>query len=406
MDVGAEAFVARRPEVPALLAELGLADRQISTTGVRPTIYSQGRLHPLPPGHRQRHPDARRRRWPGWSTTRRSRGSPPNRSRPLDWRPGADPSGRRGRGRPVRRPGGGPLGGSDAGRGVRRVGCAPSASARRCRRWPRRWTPAPPASPTRSARRCRASTGGPVFGAIDGGYEVLLRRAGRRAARLRWVHDGGRAAAPPTGTGLGAARRRGLALARRRGRRWRVPGPAAGRAARPTSRRAAAPRRPPDPGRRPRWCWRWRARRHPAAAAVRCAGGQRRTPARQGDHAVHPQVGQRAATANCCGCRSAGSATHTRPRHLRRRPAGLGGRRPGDGVRHRRRPARRVWCTAGSTRCRSTGPGTPSWSPSCGPVCRRRWRWRAATSTASGCPRAWPRRTGPRRRVAATRTAG
>ena len=48
IDVGAEAFVARRPEVPALLAELGLAGRQIGTTGVRPLIYSQGRLHELP----------------------------------------------------------------------------------------------------------------------------------------------------------------------------------------------------------------------------------------------------------------------------------------------------------------------------------------------------------------------
>ena len=48
IDVGAEAFVARRPEVPALLAELGLAGRQIGTTGVRPLIYSQGRLHQLP----------------------------------------------------------------------------------------------------------------------------------------------------------------------------------------------------------------------------------------------------------------------------------------------------------------------------------------------------------------------
>ena len=48
IDVGAEAFVARRPEVSALLAELGLAGRQIGTTGVRPLIYSQGRLHELP----------------------------------------------------------------------------------------------------------------------------------------------------------------------------------------------------------------------------------------------------------------------------------------------------------------------------------------------------------------------
>ena len=41
LDVGAEAFIARRPEVPALLAELGLAGRQIGTTGARPLIYSR-----------------------------------------------------------------------------------------------------------------------------------------------------------------------------------------------------------------------------------------------------------------------------------------------------------------------------------------------------------------------------
>ena len=48
VDVGAEAFVARRPEVPALLAELGMAGKQIATSGARPLIYSGGRLHPLP----------------------------------------------------------------------------------------------------------------------------------------------------------------------------------------------------------------------------------------------------------------------------------------------------------------------------------------------------------------------
>lgn len=48
VDVGAEAFVARRPEVPALLAELSLADAQIDTTGVRPLIYAGGSLHPMP----------------------------------------------------------------------------------------------------------------------------------------------------------------------------------------------------------------------------------------------------------------------------------------------------------------------------------------------------------------------
>jgi len=50
VDVGAEAFITRRPEVVALLAELGLASRQIGTTGVRPLIYSGGRLHPMPQG--------------------------------------------------------------------------------------------------------------------------------------------------------------------------------------------------------------------------------------------------------------------------------------------------------------------------------------------------------------------
>ncbi|HEY0807380.1 MAG TPA: NAD(P)-binding protein, partial [Pseudonocardiaceae bacterium] len=48
VDVGAEAFVVRRPEMPALLAELGLTNRQLGTTGARPLIYSQDRLHPLP----------------------------------------------------------------------------------------------------------------------------------------------------------------------------------------------------------------------------------------------------------------------------------------------------------------------------------------------------------------------
>ncbi|MBX9920837.1 MAG: NAD(P)-binding protein, partial [Mycolicibacterium frederiksbergense] len=50
MDVGAEAFITRRPEVTALLAELGLSGRQVASAGARPLIYSQGCLHPLPAG--------------------------------------------------------------------------------------------------------------------------------------------------------------------------------------------------------------------------------------------------------------------------------------------------------------------------------------------------------------------
>lgn len=91
LDVGAEAFVARRPEVPALLAELGLAGRQIGTTGARPLIYSQRMLHELPIGTLQGIPadpetltglvDDAAIRW--------MRDEP---TRPFSWRPGADPS--------------------------------------------------------------------------------------------------------------------------------------------------------------------------------------------------------------------------------------------------------------------------------------------------------------------------
>jgi oxygen-dependent protoporphyrinogen oxidase len=47
-DVGAEAFVGRRPEVPALLAELDLTDQLVTPAGRRPLIYADGALHPLP----------------------------------------------------------------------------------------------------------------------------------------------------------------------------------------------------------------------------------------------------------------------------------------------------------------------------------------------------------------------
>lgn len=49
-DLGAEAFLARRPEVPALLAELGLADRMVHPTGARATIRAGGHTWPLPAG--------------------------------------------------------------------------------------------------------------------------------------------------------------------------------------------------------------------------------------------------------------------------------------------------------------------------------------------------------------------
>lgn len=48
MDVGAESFVLRRPELPALLAELNLSERQRVSTGARPLIYSCQGLRALP----------------------------------------------------------------------------------------------------------------------------------------------------------------------------------------------------------------------------------------------------------------------------------------------------------------------------------------------------------------------
>ena len=91
MDIGAEAFIARRPEVPALLAELGLADRQISPTGVRTTIYSQGRLHPLPAGTVNGIPGsaAALSGLVDAATAARIAAEP---ERPLHWQPGSDPA--------------------------------------------------------------------------------------------------------------------------------------------------------------------------------------------------------------------------------------------------------------------------------------------------------------------------
>jgi len=49
-DVGAEAFLARRPEVQALLAELGLVERLVHPTGAGASIRAAGRTVALPGG--------------------------------------------------------------------------------------------------------------------------------------------------------------------------------------------------------------------------------------------------------------------------------------------------------------------------------------------------------------------
>ena len=184
MDVGAEAFVVRRPEVPALLAELGLAGRQISTTGVRPTIFSQGRIHPLPADTVNGIPTS-----PASVTglvddaTIAQMAAEPN--RPLTWRKGADPAvgavvadrfGDQVVARSVDPMLSGVYAGSAATIGIRSA--APTLAAA---------LDAGAPSLTDAGRRALpSSTQGPVFGAIEGGYQVLLDELVARS-RLRWV---------------------------------------------------------------------------------------------------------------------------------------------------------------------------------------------------------------------------
>ncbi|MGW0044305.1 protoporphyrinogen oxidase [Rhodococcus sp. NPDC003348] len=91
VDVGAEAFIARRPEVPALLAELGLTDQVENPSGARPLLWADGRLHPLPTGTLMGIP-ARADSLAGLvdaATLARIEGEP---STPLQWDRGSDVS--------------------------------------------------------------------------------------------------------------------------------------------------------------------------------------------------------------------------------------------------------------------------------------------------------------------------
>lgn len=187
LDVGAEAFVARRPEVPALLAELGLADRQIGTTGARPLIYSQGRLHPMPQGTLQGIPSdaSTMAGLVDEATIARIADEP---MRPLRWRPGADPTvadlvadrfGEQVVSRSVDPLLGGVYAGSAATIGLRAA--APTLAAA-LDRGARNLTEA-----VRDAMPPPAT--GSVFGAVDGGYAVLLD-ALRHQAGIHWAQVG------------------------------------------------------------------------------------------------------------------------------------------------------------------------------------------------------------------------
>jgi oxygen-dependent protoporphyrinogen oxidase len=175
-DVGAEAFLARRPEVPALLAELGLDGAVVAPTAARATVRAAGRTRPLPGGTLLGVPTSAARLEDLLSPAGLA-GVAAEPGRPLRWEPGADVAlGALLRGRfgdePVDRLADPLLGGVYAGRvdalGLRATvpalaaaldAGAPSLTA---------------AADAATSPQPRPAAGGPVFGAVRGGYRVLL----------------------------------------------------------------------------------------------------------------------------------------------------------------------------------------------------------------------------------------
>jgi oxygen-dependent protoporphyrinogen oxidase len=184
LDVGAEAFIARRPEVPALLAELGLAGRQIGTTGARPLIYCQRRLHEMPIGTLQGIP-ADPLTLTGLVDDAAITWMLDERTRPFSWRPGADPSvaelvgdrfGEQVVTRSVDPLLAGVYAGSAATIGLRSAAPTLAAALDRGAR-----------SLTDAARDALPPPlTGSVFGAVDGGYTVLVDELVRQAG-IRWA---------------------------------------------------------------------------------------------------------------------------------------------------------------------------------------------------------------------------
>jgi len=197
MDVGAEAFVVRRPEMPALLDELGLANRHVGTTGARPLIYSQQRLHPLPTATLNGIPSSAESMagLVNDATLARIANEP---TRPFHWQRGADPAvadlvgdrfGEQVVARSVDPMLSGVYAGSAATIGLRSA--APTLAAA---------LDGGAAHLTEAVRQALMSvTAGPVFGAVGGGYAVLVDELVRRS-RLDWVQaavDGIEAAGSP-----------------------------------------------------------------------------------------------------------------------------------------------------------------------------------------------------------------
>lgn len=210
LDVGAEAFVARRPEVPALLGELGLSGKQISTTGARPLIYSEGRLHQLPADTVNGIP-SRPSALTGLVDDATIRWMLDEPRRPFSWRPGADPTvaelvgdrfGEQVVIRSVDPLLAGVYSGSAATIGIRAaaptVATALDNGARSLSEAVAAALPPP-----------RADS---VFGAIEGGYQVLLDELVRRSG-VKWAQVAVRTVRPAA---------RGWELVDDEGSRWRA----------------------------------------------------------------------------------------------------------------------------------------------------------------------------------------
>ncbi len=192
-DVGAEAFVVRRPEMPALLDELGLANRQVGTTGARPLIYSQERLHPLPTATLNGIPSSSESMAGLVNDATLARIASES-SRPFSWQSGGDPAvadlvgerfGEQVVARSVDPMLGGVYAGSAATIGLRSA--APTLAAALDGGAP---------NLTDAVRGALMSvTAGPIFGAVSGGYTVLVDELARRG-RPAWVQSAVRSIEP------------------------------------------------------------------------------------------------------------------------------------------------------------------------------------------------------------------
>ena len=201
-DVGAEAFLARRPEVAALLAELGLADARVHPTAAAPSVRAGGPDRAAARRHPARRADRAEPGWTGCCPRPAPPRSPPSRS------------GRcAGRRVPTSRSGSccGPASATSwstgwstrCSAGCTRAGSTRSACGPRCPPWPPRWTPAP-RSLTAGADAALGRVAGSGRAGVRGAARRLpgaAGRLGRRGATSAAGQHGPRAAPDARGAG-------------------------------------------------------------------------------------------------------------------------------------------------------------------------------------------------------------